>query len=806
MRKIVCGILSLLMVLSVLYAPASAFVELGDGAGYFGDVNLDYSYNSVDALLALKNAVGKAHLTAKQIKAADVNCDGAVNAQDALLILRYSVQTLEEWPGGDAYDSYTLSDYAYQDPDSVYKAYEAGDFDYNTSLSVNGAYATDSTADCSFVMDNTGLQPKTIYVFGAEVITNNDIARLAFSLQGLINRDFGRDSGHTSVVYISLEGSDSNWLEYIMEEGSVFAGYEIVRILSWDAFYTTFEHQLQYCGIIGWDGNVPATSNVAATICGLDGYLPVLAKSPLYDELLAKGVTEKQSLVGLFENGKKGEKITGTDIASTGSAKNDAYRWAMEKYFDRCTSNFLAYTLDGGCTIRGYEAYEDNPTALLRDAGLTCLSNHDYLIARRCFFFDLYPYTDEVCDDPAQQYVTIVHCTECGEANQYDLDDLLGEDDPVCAYCAQTFKVDFDEITSTSMAELGTDNETMLMIFDRRYQRAKGAIGQLMGFPPWWAKYTTHSNQGTQAATWIEWLYCEYVTCYNMAKEADAAQPASMTNGSVYYKYVPRYAEYDNKREEYDAGVTYSDDTLYFTIYMGDYDSSAWLKTYVNNFFIHEDRARATLPLTWCFNPNLSNRVPMAFDYIYSHKYEHEFFAAGDSGAGYVIPSGLYGGHEMAYTRQTRPASYANGDTMWANYCKKFYERFDMTATGFIINGSNAMTTDILGMFNTFSTSGGLHNCGNALMTQYKGVPYVYCQNGIGTETDLSSIYEHAFTRMAGYNFAAYRTVCISPSNVNRVITRFTSYAEGKGKKAQYAELYTFLDLAKESGQGYVVN
>ena len=101
------------------------------------------------------------------------------------------------------------------------------------------------------------------------------------------------------------------------------------------------------------------------------------------------------------------------------------------------------------------------------------------------------------------------------------------------------------------MAEEGLDNETMLMIYARRYERANGAIGQLMGFPPWWLKYTETDNQGSKSAPWIEWLYCEYISCYNLAKEADAAAPSSMTNGSAFYKYVPLVEKYENKFEEY---------------------------------------------------------------------------------------------------------------------------------------------------------------------------------------------------------------------------------------------------------------
>ncbi len=788
---------------------ACANVTLGDYAAAFGDANRDGGINAQDALVVLQTAVDKYQPDRIQKRVSDVDGDQAIDAKDALLILQYSVKLIDAFAAGNIYDGYTLSDYEYADPNQNYQVYQNSSFGYNTSLSVNGAYATDKTADTSFVMDNTGLLPKTIYLLGKGVFANHDVSRLVYSLQGLINRDFGRDDQHTSILYSMQEASDPNWLNYITEEGSVYAGYNRVQVDSWDGFYATFQKQIQACGLILWDGNVPATSNVAATICGLDGYLPVLAKSRLHNELLAKNISVKQSLVGMFENGKKGSNIADTAVKSTGSAKNDAYRWALEKYFSRCSVNYLAYTLDGAQTIRGYEAYEDNPVSLLRNAGITCLSNHDYLIARRCFFFDLSPSkNEEIRDDIAQIYFVKYPCPHCSHENLYDADELLTYDEPQCANCNQTINIDWDMIIEqslmASMADQGTDYETMCMIFDRRYQRAKGAMGQLMGFPPWWVKYTSTDNQGLHAATWIEWLFSEILSCYNLAKEADAAQPASMTNGSAYYKYVPLQKEYKNRWDEYDAGVEYSDDVHYFTIYVGDYDSSAWLKTHVNTFWMQSggDKARANLPLTWCFNPNLSNRVPMVFDYIYANKYDHEFIAAGDSGAGYVIPSSLFGRRNLAYMGSPRPSEYASGDTNWANYCKWYYDRFDIKVTGFIINGANTFLSDIFGLYNTFSTMGSLHNGGGQLMTNYKGVPYIYCQNGINDTTNPEDIYNHAFVLMEDYNFAAYRTVCLSPSQISAIIRNYSDYATGKGDSVQYVELYSFLDLAKQSEKG----
>ncbi len=811
MKRWICLMLAVATLFTVTVS-ASSDVTLRENAYRFGDVNDDNVTNANDALLMLQYTVGKVSFSNLQMTLGDVDVDGGVNASDALCVLKRVVGKLDRFAAGDAHDAGSLSDYQYVDPFATYQAYKESDFEYNTSLSVNGAYATDTTADCSFVMDNTGLQAKTIYRIGNNALVNNDVRRLAYSLQGLVNRDFGRDADHTSIIYMTEADMDVGWLEYMKAEGSVYEGYEEIRIASWDEFYNAFKNQIAYCGVILWDGYVPATANVAGTICGLDGYLPVLAKSPLHQELLDKGIAVKQSLVGLFEDGHKGEKIADTNVISTGSAKNDAYRWALEKYFDRCSANYLAYILDGAPCIKGYEAYPDNPTALLWNSYITCLSNHDYLIARRCFFFDLSPNKEEICDDVAQQTRVHYTCLSCGHARYYYVDELTGYEDPLCDGCGEYVAVDwvytYENNLIGTLAELGTDQETMLMIYARRYERAKGAMGQLMGFPPWWVKYCIDVEQGTAAATWIEWLYCEYISCYNLAKEADAAQPANMTNGSAYYKYVPLSSTYDNKWEEYDHGLTYDDETTYFTIYLGDYDSSAWLKTFVYNYWVNRggDKARSRIPLTWCFNPNLSQRVPMVFDYIYANKYDHEFIAAGDSGAGYVIPAGLFGGDNLAYTGKPRPAEYANGDTMWATYCKTFYDRFDIKATGFIINGSNPMTTDVMRTFSTFSTMGSLHNCGAAKMAQYKGIPYVYCNNGIGADTPMSALYEHAFERMNGYNFAAYRTVCISPSQTEQIVKNFTEYGNEKGHKMQYLELYSFLDFAAQSGKGYIIN
>ena len=650
--------------------------------------------------------------------------------------------------------------------------------DYSKTNVVNGAYSIDESADNSFVVNTDSIEPFTLYRISANALKKNvsdsmcddDYSRLLHSLQGLINREYGMDSEHTSVIYSYLQGSiDGTWLDYISATDSILrksttnngTGLVHVEINSWSTLYATFKDVIKSCGIVLWDGNVPATANVAATICGVDGYLPVLAESPLHKQLIADGIPVKLNLVGMFKNGQKGTKITGTSVSSTGSAKNDAYLWALEKYGSRCSDTYVAYMLDGAATLKGYSAYPDHETAqLMTSERWKQLYNHDYLIARRAFFFDLSPYAGEAAtDDPAQV---------------------------------------------NGQAAKGTDVETLKKILANRYSRANGAFGQLIGFPPWWGKYCKDVGLGSQLATYLEWLFTETITCYNMAKEADAATLTSMTNGSVYYKYVPKKTKYTNNTTPLE-NVTFNKNTFYYTIYVGDYDSSAWVKNLIPEYF--SDSKRGTIPLMWSINPNLSYRIPMTFDYMYEKKTSKDYFAGGDGGAGYVIPEALFHDKYLAYMGEKRPANNADAGTIWANYSKPFYDRFGLEMTGFIINGAqHNMTENIAKSISAYSPKLNFTNCHNTPIVKYNSTYFVHCYNGV-TVGQSELMYNHAISYMnSGLNFSAYRTIIESPTNIYKIVNEFNSYAKGKGLTAKYVDPYTYYNIIKTSGQGMNIN
>lgn len=600
-----------------------------------------------------------------------------------------------------------------------------------------------------YSIDISGLTPKTVYIVERAAITNppkglleHDIARLVCSLQGLINRDFSKNQ---IALYIQYDDTDTFWYNQMAASGGILNGYSRVTISTLAKFLDTFKNQLKACGMVLWDPEVPATANVAATICGLDGYLPVKYEedSGLMAMLEELGVKSRLSLVGRFTG--RGV-ITGTKIASTGSKKCDAYLWAMEKYMDRTSKEIIAYMPDGAGCVTTNPIYSDTDA---KTAFGNNIYDHDYLIANACFFFDLSPVgTEAPCDDTSQQ--------------------------------------------------VGTDLNTMRRLLQRQYDRNSGEFSQIIGFPPWWIKYTSHNNWGSLPATTVEWMFTDIATQYNLAKEADAAHPCCMTNASLY-QHVPLTGSYKNANRKTTITEKFDSKTVYLLYYMGDYDSSAWLKKWVPTLWA--DSGKGDMPMMWSFNPNLSERMPVAFNYVYANMDGMDYFAAGDSGAGYIIPGGLY--QAMSPDRPN-----PDGDAAWAAYCKPYFQRFDMDIVGFIINGNYKMNTSIMKLYNQFAPVGSFHNDPSKPLYIADGTPYVYLKNGVGDpgsyQESAEGMYSYLKNNMTGLNFGAFRTICWTPSQIKQLSQTFLNYAKQQDPNTTYkfVDPYTYFAMIRQSGQG----
>lgn len=100
----------------------------------------------------------------------------------------------------------------------------------------------------------------------------NDIVRFYTSLQGRLNKDAKKNG---FFVYQMYDSTDKFWLDYISGEGRLLENCIKTELKNWKSLWDALGSYIQQAGIVVWDPEVPATANVAATICSVEGYLPV---------------------------------------------------------------------------------------------------------------------------------------------------------------------------------------------------------------------------------------------------------------------------------------------------------------------------------------------------------------------------------------------------------------------------------------------------------------------------------------------------------------------------------------------------
>lgn len=554
-----------------------------------------------------------------------------------------------------------------------------------------------------------------------------DLLKAISALQGLVNRDRCR-------LYITfMDATDEYWLEHYRYEDGFLSGGDWQEPESWEALLDAFEPWLT--GVVLWDEEVPATANVAATICGVEGLLPVRydpSPGSFYSEFIAKEkrLPVKRSLVGLFSGSGT---IPGSGTPSTGSAKCDAYLWAKENYLDAglCDPTLLAYYLDGHRWLPNGEWYPDLNNAML--------SNHDYYIARKAFFFDLSPWDDETPgDDPHQPP--------------------------------------------------GADLRMMKAILLSQYRNSGGnRIFTIGGFTPWYVKYTESSLwPGKHGAVETEWRHAEILSCYNAIMDADAYGLSGMANASIHRHYPlrERYQQLRPTAMERRA----ERGKVYVLFYMGDYDSAAWLNAHVG--VLWDDPRRGELPLAWGFNPNLSDRVPQVFDYVYRTKTNRDVFVSGDSGAGYLNPTHLL--------EPRRHSGLPSGMNAWIAHNRRYYERFDLSITGFLLNGYDPINAEIQQAYAEFSPDG-------VVAQEYEGAaevdgtPFQQLFHNIGPYGTIREAADVVYGSLAATEepqFIVYRTVLVPPSFLAELMETIT--VERPEISLEPLDPYTFFGMKKQ--------
>lgn len=561
----------------------------------------------------------------------------------------------------------------------------------------------------------------------SDTVQQYDMLNFITALQGLVNREGPR-------LMVAFQGQTDNfWLKYLRREGKLLYGYKLETINSFDDFLAQYKDAIASFGLAAWDENVPATSNVALTVCGVDGCLPVRGGGEVARRIQqATGAEVKLDLVGMFTGSGS---IPGTGEPSSGSAKCDAYLWAMHNYMDYTNNEIMGYLMDG-MKWAGSTPYPD--------LGNAYVPNHDYLVMKKAFVFDLSPWPDEAPnDDPGQ---------------------------PV-----------------------GTDYNTMKALLRRQYEKNNGEIFQICGFVPWHQKYTTHNgNSKTHDVVPSEWAYAEVISCYNGVMDAEAYAYCGISNASIYTQYKGQ-DQYENNRPaqtaEFDPSKTYG------LIYMGDYDAAAWLKMRTPDLWT--DPVRGEIPLAWGFNPNLSERVPMIFDYLYEYKTDNDFFVAGDSGAGYLNPYLLF---------NRKHSDLPAGDQAFIEHNQYYFEKFDLDITGFVINGAFPFDQQVKEMYTQFSPGGVIHNCPGSSFDVVDGTPFMPEASDIASIGTSANVSEAAQTIVSSlmnkdkYNFKMFRFILWTPSSIKAVLDTVEEKAPGR---IEWVDPYTYMDLARQAWEYY---
>jgi len=565
-------------------------------------------------------------------------------------------------------------------------------------LATNLEHTLAATTDNSPALVTRAHLPPVIYTFDAHPLRELSLMNPAnarkvwdslhtlAALQGLANRNAPR----FYLFYCEEFDTDTDrfWFDWFRGEDGWLASVEIRPLTSVTDAVMTFRDAFK--GLVVYDPNVPATSNLASTAAGVEGLLPVrydTAPDSLFTRLTA-GLQLPVKLWLVHPDGTP--KFTGQgtlpdfNTPSSGSAKVDAYQWAAASWLKSgaCSPGVAAYYLDAWWLRQAPPASPDMHT----------LSNHDWFIARRGFFFDLSPWDDETpVDDTGQP--------------------------------------------------LGADKRCLLAVLRGLYELADGGIIKIGGFPPWPFKYTTYNGAGKHEGVPTEWEFIRLISQFNAYAEADAAGLGAMANAS-FFQHYPLKSHYAQpnprpKLAQWQARglVTAKEHVakkLFVGNYLGDYDSPSWLYKAVPFYF--RDPARGKIPLGWAFDPNLADRAPQALVYAYRHATTKDFFIAGDSAAGYLNPHGLI----------NRPDSgLPNGLEAWRKYCRPHFKKWGMTIAGFVLEGGSGETTEAeFAAYHTFSPDGiGTQGIGPAMRA---GVP-------VCLELDLPQTAEEAARFIANY-------------------------------------------------------
>lgn len=539
------------------------------------------------------------------------------------------------------------------------------------------------------------------YVYNMQPAPGYEEMQAVAAIQGLVNRDAAQ-------LFVLFTDADAFWLSELRKPGAWLASATFTNATSVEDLVSRFASYLR--GAVVYDPAVWPTSLLASTSAGAEDLLPVCFRptdpTSLYSRLVAAGpkLSVGRSLVGLF-NG-----------SISGSVKLDAYNWAVAEFIrsNRSDASVQGYFIDYFWTT-----VADVSPAGQGYAKVTT-TNHDFVIARRGFFWDLDTWADEApVDDPKQP--------------------------------------------------LGSDYKAFTSILQAAYDQTGGQrMIHISGFTPWAYKYVGGKHGGVDT----EWQTVKVTSAFNAYVDADACCIGDMAN-AAFFQHFPLPARFvqrgpPTKADLVSKGFLTADgsavvgDRLYWMGYMGDYDSAAWLYSQLESKW--SDPARGSVPLGWGVDPELSIRFPVIFPYLYSSATPNDYIITGDSGAGYINPPMLF--NPGRATVNSNP----DGRATWIAHSSALYRQFGMTFTGFIINGASLpMDSDSEAIYQSFSPHGGVEQGFPGVVTHLTNNLPFFPQYDLSASASDSAATIASFYQKGATNFHMFRAVLTTPSFLQSV-------------------------------------
>lgn len=573
-----------------------------------------------------------------------------------------------------------------------------------------------------------------------------DMITLLTALQGVVNRDTGGPKilykyFSTNPEYLSGYNSADYWLDGLTDPGNLLAGK--TRITVTDPFVLIDAFAYKFGGLVLWDEAVPATSNVANTIAGVEDLLPVrydASVNSLYSDIMGRsslGLTPSVYLNGKFTGSGT---IWNSSTTSTGSKKNDAYIWAKEKYINtgKANARLLAYYIDAWTTNadkNGNIAYPNSTDAEgeLNDRGLIV---KDYFIRNKAFFLDL---------QPERNPGSVLH---------------KPNDDP--------------------SQPLGTDYNTLSAILDAA--RAQSGTDPITagGYLPWKYKYTDFVDATADTVSSVEIAQGHMFSQRLIQFDADAIGMESLANASVYQD-IPLDGNLHQSNDG-DSSVTYDPAKKYIMLYMGDYDNAAWAGSLLPGIW-DKTNGRGRIPLSWPVSPVVSKRAPMVFNKLYAEASQKDYFTGSDSSGAYIY-------------LQKIPSPYLQS---YKTYLAGELNKFDIDSTGLLFVTEDApMTAETYDVLSELVPNGVGWTSAEKKLVQ--GVPYVPVISPFINESASfveKTFYDYMTAILPNEQFYFFRTVIQDPKQLADAIDAL--HADFPALNFEVVDQYAFFRLYRQS-------